>query len=471
MKKKYSSLIRNIGLFTIGSFGSKIVSFLLVPIYTAVLSTSDYGTVDLVFSTVSLLTPVFLLSIQDATLRFSMDSDFKKEDVLSTTFNVIWKGSLILLICVVIVERLGIFNLSLTYYAFFYFLFVVGAINNCLTLYLKAKNKASIIAVSGIICTLVTCVSNILLLVVFKLGIDGYMISNSIGIGVQCLFQLFVGRTYKEVHIKKFNNLSKPMIKYSTPLIANSEAWWVNNASDRFILTWLSGVAENGIYSVAYKIPTILTTFQSIFYNAWSISAISEFDKDDNDGFIGNNYTIYGFLSIIVCSAILIINIPLAKILYSGDFFTAWKSVPFLLVGTAFNGIAQFEGSLFAAVKKTKEVLTTTLAGAIVNTILNLILINFWGAPGAALATMTGYGIMWVLRTYYLNSFIHMKVEWKRHIIAIILLISQAILATVNAGFVLQIIFFVLIIFIHRKYIQTMIRKFRRMSHLTGREK
>lgn len=78
LKSKYNSLVKNIGLFTIGSFGSKIVSFLMVPLYTAVLSTSDYGTVDLVSSTAQLLMPILILSIQDATLRFSMDSKYKK---------------------------------------------------------------------------------------------------------------------------------------------------------------------------------------------------------------------------------------------------------------------------------------------------------------------------------------------------------------------------------------------------------
>lgn len=58
-------------------------------------------------------------------------------------------------------------------------------------------------------------------------------------------------------------------------------------------MTFFCGTAINGIYAVSYKIPTILSTIQTIFYNAWSISAITEFDKDDRDGFIGNIYTIY----------------------------------------------------------------------------------------------------------------------------------------------------------------------------------
>ena len=88
MNEKNKVLIKNVLLFTLGSFGSKIVTFLMVPLYTAVLSTSDYGTVDLLQSTAQLLIPILLLSIQDATLRFSMDPKYEIKDVLSTTFRL-----------------------------------------------------------------------------------------------------------------------------------------------------------------------------------------------------------------------------------------------------------------------------------------------------------------------------------------------------------------------------------------------
>ena len=86
----------------------------------------------------------------------------------------------------------------------------------------------------------------------------------------------------------------------------------------------------------------------------------------------------------------LMCNIFLARILYAKDFFDAWKFVPVLLTGTVFNGIALFEGCIFTAVKKTREVSNTTLVGAAINTVLNLLLIPFIGALGAAIATMVG---------------------------------------------------------------------------------
>lgn len=459
MNKKSKSLIKNIGLFTIGSFGSKILSFLLVPLYTAVLSTSEYGSVDLITSTASLLTPILLLSIFDATLRFGMDPEYKKEDVLSTSINIVIKGSLILIIGVIVVSFTHILNISNIYLVFLCIYFVMGAFNQILNLYLRAKNQASVIAVSGILCTLVSCVSNIVLLLVFKCGIIGYMVSNTIGVLIQNLYQLFVGKVYKDIKIKNYNDLSRPMIKYSFPLIANSVSWWINNASDKYILTFLRGIAENGVLSVSYKIPTILSTFQGIFYNAWSISAISEFDENDSDGFIGRNYLLYSFISLFVCSGLLIINIPLANFLYKGDYFVAWKCVPFLLMGTVLSGISQFEGSLFAATRNTKSVAKTTVIGAVVNIICNIILIYFIGTVGAALATLLGYLTTWLLRTKYLQSFIKMKVNWPCHFVSIILIIIQSIIATFGTFSFIQICLFCLFLLLNTNLILPTMRK------------
>lgn len=452
MKEKNRTLVKNMGLFTIGSFGSKILSFLLVPLYTAVLSTAEYGSIDLMTTTSSLLTPILLLSIFDATLRFGMDPNYESKDVLSTSVNIAIKGSVLMIIGVVIAYIFNIISIERKYLIFLCIYFILGAFSNIFNLYLRGKNKAAVIAVSGIICTFVMCISNIILLLVFKMGIMGYMVSNTISILIQNVYQVYFGKIYKDMKLFHYKDLSKPMIKYSFPLIANSVSWWINNASDRYILTFFRGIAENGIYSVSYKIPTILTMFQGIFFNAWSISAISEFDENDTDGFIGKNYSLYTFISLLICSGLLIINKPLASFLYKSNYFDAWKCVPFLLMGTVFSGISQFEGSLFAAMRDTKSVAKTTIIGAIVNTICNIVFIYFIGSIGAAFATLLGYTITWWLRTRYLQKNINMEVNWLIHYISILLVVIQSIFAAMGCLIIIQIFLLVIVVLLNKQY-------------------
>ena len=81
MEGKSKLLLKNLGILTISNFASKILVFMLVPLYTGVLSTTEYGIYDLAVSTVSLMVPVLSLNIVDAVMRFMMDKNYDKNEV------------------------------------------------------------------------------------------------------------------------------------------------------------------------------------------------------------------------------------------------------------------------------------------------------------------------------------------------------------------------------------------------------
>ena len=431
MKKdsKYGALSKNTLLFTINSFGSKLITFLLVPLYTNILSTNDYGTADLMTSTAQLLIPLLTFNIQDAVLRFSLDKTKDPKKIISVGCMINSIAMCLLGVVLFLLSYFGIIAFGKEYLFFLLFSFAFGGIQNSLQMYMKAVDNVKVLVYSGLASTLFSCVSNLLLLLVFRIGILGYLISNLIGHFVAIFIMFFFGKIYRDVRFTTDTKLIKEMFIYSAPLAINSVAWWINTASDKYIITFFCGAAINGIYSVAYKIPTILSTFQTIFYNAWSVSAITEFDKDDKDGFIGNIYSLYMCVSTVGCSVILIFNKLLAGMLYANDFYEAWRCVPFLLLGVAFNGIALFEGCLFTAVKKTKDVSRTTLVGALVNTIANFALIPFFSSIGAAFATMIGYFTVWLVRTITLQKIVRMKVNWGKQAVCIVILAFQIFLA------------------------------------------
>lgn len=452
--KKIKDLSKNTILFTISSFGSRILSFFLVPLYTYVLSTSEYGTVDLINTTVQLLIPILTLNIQDAVLRFSLDDEHSPYDIIEVGGKVITISSGFLALALFVLWALSIITITPNYIIFLFVLFISGAINNNLSMYLKARDRVRLLAFWGIINTAITCIFNIVLLLVLKLGVNGYLISFVSGTIVADIGMIITGGVFHDIKRGKWSiNIVRSMLIYSTPLIANSIGWWINNASDRYILTFFCGTALNGIYAVSYKIPSILSAVQSVFYNAWSVSAITEFDKDDSDGFIGNVYTAYSSMSILACSCIMLLNIFIAKILYSKDFFSAWHYVPFLLVGTAFNGLGLFNGCIYTAAKKTKDVSITTIIGAIINTVLNFVLIPFYGAYGAAFATMVGYFFIWLIRLIRMRNIVIMKVNWKNNIMLMVILFFQCVFATVTGNFAFQIPFLFILCILERKTI------------------
>ena len=450
-KSKFKQLSENTLLFVISGFGTRIITFLFVPLYTYILSTNEYGLVDLIVTTVQILIPILTLNIQDAVLRFSLEKKYKQEDCICIGLCIIAMSSALLGIALVLLRYCGLLILENNYTVFLILMFIIGSLNNILSMYLKAKNQVNVLAVCGLISTVITCILNVLLLLIFQWGINGYMVAYISGTLVANVGLIFLGKVIKDVKIGTCEaKIGKTMILYSAPLIANSIGWWINNASDRYILTYFCGTEINGIYAISYKIPAILSALQSVFYNAWSISAITEFDKNDKDGFIGDTYKIYSSLSFLACSFIMMFNIWIARILYAKDFFVAWKYVPFLLVGTVFNGLGLFNGCIFTAVKKTKEISITTIIGATVNTVLNFTLIPYIGPYGAAFATMIGYFTIWAVRTVRMKKIIELNINWYKQMTIIVVLLIQCIVASINNLIIYQIPFALIILFLQK---------------------
>ena len=443
-RNKNSELTRNTLLFAIGSFSTKFISFFLVPLYTYTLTTEEYGMVDILSTTIALLVPVISLNIQDAVLRFAFDKDYKQREVFSIAVKVIIAGSFLLGLALSILKSVGLIKLENKFLFFLWIVFALTSLSNSLQMFLKTKDKVKVVVLSGLASTAVTCISNVVLLFALKKGINGYLASGILGSAVSVGVCLVFGDVFKNFNLFRFDKaLFKSMVKYSAPLILNSIAWWINSGSDKYILIYFKGISEEGVYAIASKIPSILSVFQTIFYNAWAISAIRDFDEKDTDGYIGNTYKLYSLASIVGCSLLIVVNPFLSLVLYKNDFFEAYKYAPLLLVGAMLNGMALFEGCLYAAAKRTTVVTYTTLIGAAFNISLNLILIPYTGALGAAMATMIGYIFVWISRSVYLHKFIRIKYNWTIQIVSIILILLQVVAFELNFSFASQIIVFV----------------------------
>jgi O-antigen/teichoic acid export membrane protein len=434
---KYKYLAKNVILFSISSFGSKILSFLFVSLYTTVLTTEEYGTADLVWTTASLLLFVVTINISEGVLRFGLEKTDKQEGIFSFGLRVIFKGQLMFGICLLFFGYFNPIHWEWYLYLFLYITVFVNALYQITTYYLRTFDEVKSVAVAGVMSTAVTIFSNVLLLLVFKTGVVGYLVSMVIGCFVATVYALTV-----IIRRGKFNwtqicdgETKHMMITYSVPLIFNGISWWMNNSLDRYLVTFFCGVSVNGIYAVASKIPALLTTVQGVFSQAWSISAIKEFDKDDTDGFFGNIYTLYNGFSVLGASVLVLFNVFIARILFSSDFFVAWECSSVLVVSAVFSGVAGIAGGIFSKVRKTGYYALSTGIAAVVNTLLNIILIPRFGALGAATATLVSFIIVWMIRVIYVGKFIAWKIDFLRDIVAYCLLGIQLVFDHVEGHF------------------------------------
>lgn len=428
MKQKYNYLIKNISLFAISSFIPKALVFVLIPIYTGYLTTEQYGVADLISTTVELAIPIFTLTIYDAVLRFILDEKYDKKQVVSAGIHVAAIGAVILAGFTYLAYHF-LDAVRPEYAFFFWIMYTISSFNSIFSVVLRGLNKVSVIAVGGILNSAVTLLANILFLTVFHWGLNGYLFANALGGFCSLIVGFLFGKIYQQINWKVDRSTVKEMIKFSFPMIFSAVAWWVNNASDRYIISWIAGVSVSGLYAVASKIPSIISVFQSVFSQAWSVSAIKEFDPEDSDGFIGNMYTIFNFCVLLAAMGLISVNLLVAKILFSNEFFVAWLYVPPLIVACVFNAFSVFVGSLLIAVKDTKSRSVATIIGAVINTILNFVLITLFGGYGAAVATVVGFMATYIYQEVRIRKHVKMKTNAVRNYIGCFLLIVQMVFA------------------------------------------
>lgn len=454
MKNKIKYLSKNVALFFVSSFLPKILSFFLIPLYTYYLTTEDYGTYDLIITTSSLMIPIFSLCIQDAVMRYAMEKNEGKEYVFSTALNINLIGMVIVFLLCLLLYSFNVFNFPIKFYFFIIAFYFLGSINNMFDFFCKAIGKVKEIVISSCIKTTLTLLLNIFFIACLKLELMGLLYAYLFGLIFSVVYLFFKVDLYKYITLKNNKKLTKKMIKFSAPLIFSSVAWWINSSSDRYILTWIAGAAVNGIYSISYKIPSIISTFATVFNNAWSISSIKDYDKDDSDGFFGFTYTIMNLFLIILCSSLMILNLPISNFFYSKDFNLAWMYIPPLLLSVLYNSLLLFITGVFRAIKDTKTITISVILGAIINTILNFILIKKFGAYGAAIATMIGYLVSLSFAKFKLKKYIILKTNNFNNYFSYIILTFQMILAYFGNKYIIaQFLCLFVILFIYKKSI------------------
>lgn len=466
---KYWYLIKNIGILTISNLGSKILTFLLIPLYTSVLTTEEYGVFDIVQTTVALCIPILSVNISSAALRFALDKDKDKRDVFSLGVVYVFVGVSIFTLLLVVNRFIGIVDIFVNYTGIIILMFVSNIVYDYLAQYCRGIEKITEIAIAGLLSSATILGSNILFLLVVKIGLVGYMIAYCLGNILPSVYLIFTSRLWKYFKVPKQPVLlKKEMTGYSKPLVVDTISWWVNNASDRYIVMAFCGASMTGIYSVAYKIPSVLNLFQNIFNQAWLLSAVKENEEAHTTEFYESVYSIYNTGMVVVCSGLLLFNKLVARILFANDFYSAWKYAPFLMISVVFGGMCGLLGGMFSAVKKSGINATSSFAGACVKFITTLPLAWFFDAIGASFATLLSNITVWCLRLFKSYKYFDFRINLKKDLIAYFLLFLQAIIQIfalkIRIEIGIEICFFMCILLVYWRNIKKMIIKILRSS-------
>lgn len=422
---KGKRLISNTLILGAGTFASKLIVLLMMPFYTAWLSPEQFGVADLVSQTANMIIPIACIGLSEALFRFALDCEDKKK-VFSTALTALGVGTAAMLLLLPI---LNIFD------AFDGYILLIGAyvafanIHSVTAHYVRAKGKTVIFAAQGIFNTLLTVAFNILFLFVFNIGAYGYVLSVVLGDLLSTLVIIFAERLWRDFSIKSFSRKTlSELLRFSIPYIPTTMLWLITSVSDRYIVKAFCGIDETGLYAASYKIPTLLTLVATVFIEAWQFSAIKDANECEREAFFGKVFRAYMGIMFFASSVLIAGSKIFTEILLDAAYYSAWEYIPVLVGATVFSTLVSFVGSVYFVEKKSLLSMFTALTGAVINVILNFIMIPDHGAMGAAVATLISYLAVYVVRVIDTKRYIKFNTHTLLLLLNSTLIFAQALI-------------------------------------------
>lgn len=425
-------LLKNTVLYSIGSFGTKILIYFLVPIYTYYMTTADYGIADMSVLLLQIVSILLTGKIASALVRFSLGNKEKGPDYFTNSLFVVFVTFLFVLgLC---------FILSLTSFSrpellpIFPVLYILFNLYECLTEYVKAIDHSLVYVIAGLLYSICLFITNILLLNKVGGTVQVYLLSQIVSYSVAILFVIVAVKIRTIPIIGKVDFvLIKDMLRYSIYLAPAALLLWIIQSSDRYMVAWLIGTSDAGIYGAAYKIPSICAALVAVFGSAWHISASHE---ENNEKYHSEMFHFYIMISVLASGTIILLANVFSMSLFKADFIEAKKYVPLLIFAHLFSYLQTFLEMILIARKMSKDIFTSVIVGSITNIILNLFLIKRIGIWGAIVATLVCYLYIFLNRYCILRQRNWIgKIKWNEYL-SFALVATQALIYSCNISYV-----------------------------------
>lgn len=455
-ESKEKALLKGTGIYAIGEFGTKLLSFLIVPLYTYYIATEDMGIYDLLMSTIQLLAPLITMQVSDAAYRWIICNEGSTELYIRTTLQILIVNCSVAFILTLIANLIFPFQ----YFAYFAVLLVLTRIFSTTQKLLRALKKQMLFAISGIIYSVIFLSLNVIQICVLKKGVESLFIS-ALAANVIALIALYVIEPQLRVNIfvKPDFGTIRDFYKFSAPLVPNYLNWWVINSSDRYIVAASIGLSANGILAIAHKFPTVLQTVLQMFTSSWQDQSVAESEEN-----VGEYYSkVFTKYFELLLSGILVL-IPVTKVvvyyIMSQDYKEASDYIAFYYLGTIFQSFSSFYGVGYLRSKHTSKAFSTSIYGAIINAVVNLLLVKRIGLQAAAISTFAGFFFMWLIRERQNKDDLGIRFNVAKFAFLTILAVGVAVLSILlspQLNLVLALVGVVIFMIINRSNLHLMI--------------
>ena len=385
--------------FTVYGLGeglSYIIGFFLLPIFTRIFSTTEYGIIEMMATILAFLGLFLSMGLDSAQSYYFFNQKKKGEKVQTILISSILQfrllsGFILILIILVLSPQINLIffdgKLSLKYFLIsltgVLFLQFKSQSAEIFRLLFQPFNYVSITLSN----TLITFFFGIILIVYLKWGVFGYYTGYAIGAILSAIGGCWSIRKYLDWS-KLHSDLWPKLLRFGIPLLPFGILALIMNISDRWFIKYMLGLNYLGIYAVGAKCSLILFFISTVFRTSWWPIAMESLNNKNNKQLFIFVSKIFLGLSMSIVVLVSLFAPLLIKIIAPVEYFEGYKIIGFLSISAVFFGFVQISQLGIYKSERTGVMTLIALACVIVNIVLNFILIPIWGIMGASGATM-----------------------------------------------------------------------------------
>lgn len=424
MIEKIKELSKDTVIYGVSTMVGRFLNFILVPFYTNIFIPSDYGIITNVYAFIAIMNIIFIYGMDAAYLRFSKEKELGEEkDIFSTSYySVLILAFVFCLFILLLKSEIGSGLAVPADYS--YLLILVAAIlfSDSIAVLpfikLRIERKAKKFALFKIINISINVLLNLVLILKYKMGIEAVFISNLVASGVT--FLLLIPSIVNSLKFSFSKTIFKRMLKFGLPYLPAGLASMIIQVIDRPIMEHLTDLKTLGIYQANYKLGIFMMLFVSMFQYAWQPFFMQESGSSDAKKVFSKVLTYFTLAGavILVLLSLFIDNIVKLEIfgrtIIGSAYWSGLNIVPVVLLAYLFNGLyVVFTAGIYI---KEKSIYVPVITGisAVINIVINFILIPIMGIMGAALATLASYFVMSVGLYLVTQKFYKIQYETKK---------------------------------------------------------
>lgn len=396
---KIKLFLENFLIYGIGGVISKIIPLLMVPIITRLVpNASYYGINDLSNTVVQFGSAFAIMGMYDAMYRmfFEDDEESFKKTVCSTALVFTCVTSLCVFLLMLLsrnlIARYFFRDPQYTYVVYLSAIAtLVGATNSIISAPTRMQNKRKIFLITNTLSPLISYAISIPMLLAGHYVIALPLAAVISGATMEVAFGLMNRKWFS---VKRFDGkILKQLLVIAVPLLPNFLIYWIFNSCDKVMIANLIGIEAEGIYAVGSKLGHCSQLIYTAFAGGWQYFAFSTMRENDQ---VKTNSLVFEYLGVISFAATAFIcawSYLIYDVLFTDEYVSGYIVAPYLFLAPLLQMLFQIAANQFLVVKKTWPNMFILSFGAIVNILLNYILIPYIGIEGAAIATLLGYAV------------------------------------------------------------------------------